>query len=248
MGIVEAQESRFDEVRRYIEITIPLSEGLAGGYKAVARTNLGGTLLGEGDYAGAGRWVGEALVIARGIDNGWMICGALLTLASLALLQEDYPAARPYLEEALRVGEEIDYLPVKANGLAYLGIAWYSQGEFDKSRRSLQASLGLGFKGGVKFESWAALTGVMGLLSQVWLKEGQAGLPEQVVQLAGAIDGILRARGKYLWQPNRKFYDRALGTVRPGLTEAAFAEAFARGQALTLEEAVALARQALAAL
>jgi tetratricopeptide (TPR) repeat protein len=161
-------------------------------------------------------------------------------------MREDYLLVHSYLEEALKVSEEISYLPGKYKALNHIGITMYNIGKFHEAHQYLEKSLELSLSGGVGVEIWANLIGVAGLSGKIWLKSRQQGLLEQATLLCGAISALMNSRGEVLDQPFRKYYEQALEVTRSGLDEVAFKEAFVRGQAMSLEEANIYAGQALA--
>jgi hypothetical protein len=87
----------------------------------------------------------------------------------------------------------------------------------------------------------------MGLLSKIWLQGRQVGLLEQIACLDGAISAVATSRDFILPQTQRTYVEQALEVARSNLDEATFEAAFARGQAMSADEAISYARQALAA-
>jgi hypothetical protein len=63
------------------------------------------------------------------------------------------------------------------------------------------------------------------------------------VQLCGAAAALREALGAPLAPNRREEWERELGAARAALGEAAFAAAWAEGQALPLEDAITLALQ-----
>jgi hypothetical protein len=72
------------------------------------------------------------------------------------------------------------------------------------------------------------------------------GRPVRAARLVGAVAAVWTARGRSAWdiEPrSRRDRDRNLAAARARLDEAAFAAAWAEGQAMSLEEAIAEALQ-----
>jgi hypothetical protein len=67
------------------------------------------------------------------------------------------------------------------------------------------------------------------------------GRPQEAARLLGAAEALLKASGSTWWPADRVEYERNLATLRAALSEAAFAAAWAEGQAMTLERAIAYA-------
>jgi len=68
---------------------------------------------------------------------------------------------------------------------------------------------------------------------------GGMGLPERGARLFGAGEAVLGAKGLVVPEAYRGLYARAVAGVRRALGEEAFTAAWAAGQALSLEAAVA---------
>jgi DNA-binding CsgD family transcriptional regulator len=65
------------------------------------------------------------------------------------------------------------------------------------------------------------------------------GQHERAARLFGAAEAVQAAIGNTLKEPERTFYEQAMATARAGLEERVFAAAWAAGQALRIDEAVA---------
>jgi len=68
-----------------------------------------------------------------------------------------------------------------------------------------------------------------------------AGQPERAAQLLGTVGAVREARNISLTALRRTEYDRTVEGIRASLDDAAFVEAWARGRAMPLEQAIALA-------
>ena len=84
------------------------------------------------------------------------------------------------------------------------------------------------------------LIGLAGLAG-VAAREGQH---DRAARLAGAVDTLLDAAGHALWPADRAQLDRTLEAARSALGEEVVARAHAQGRALSLERAMAEAREA----
>jgi DNA-binding CsgD family transcriptional regulator len=69
----------------------------------------------------------------------------------------------------------------------------------------------------------------------------KGGQPERAARLFGAADALRNVVGAPLSAASRPEYERNLNTARSLIHEVAFAEAWAEGRAMTLEQALALA-------
>jgi hypothetical protein len=68
--------------------------------------------------------------------------------------------------------------------------------------------------------------------------------PERAARLLGAVDALREMIGYRLAAAERTDYDRDVAAIRAQLDAATFAAAWAAGQALTLEQAIAEALEA----
>jgi tetratricopeptide (TPR) repeat protein len=122
---------------------------------------------------------------------------------------------------------------VVLHNLGYVALA---QGEWRKAvthfEKSLDLSQDLSDKEGIAWCS-AGLAGVAQAQAQ-W---------ESAARLLGAADGLLTAMTLSLGPADRLEHERMVAAVRAQLEEAAFADAWAKGRRMTLDEAVAYALQ-----
>jgi hypothetical protein len=111
----------------------------------------------------------------------------------------------------------------------------YRQGDYAAARSLHEEGLAifreLGDKGGIA-QSLESLAG----LAAVWGR----GL-ERAARLWGAAAALREAIGAPLPPSEREKYEREVGAARAALGEEAFASAWAEGEAMTLEQAIAYA-------
>jgi non-specific serine/threonine protein kinase len=89
----------------------------------------------DGDYAQAGGYYEEALVLARGAGNTYNICMLVANLGSVALAEGDYTRATPLFVESLTLGQELEYEAGCIGCLAgFAGIA-IAQGQPDRAAK-----------------------------------------------------------------------------------------------------------------
>lgn len=96
--------------------------------------------------------------------------------------------------------------------------------------------MGLVFRGGLPFGRGECLAGFAGPATN-------QGRSQWAARLLGAAEALLRASGGAWWLADRVEYERNLATIRAALSEEAFAAAWAEGQAMTLERAIAYASE-----
>ena len=119
-----------------------------------------------------------------------------------------------------------------------LGIVTHLQHESVKAAEWFRASL-------VQFHSHDDRQGIAACLAGLAATRYTAGRTMQAVQLLGAAEALLETAVHALEPIHRAEYDRTVAAVRAQLDEAAFAAAWAAGRALSLEQAIAYALEAV---
>jgi predicted ATPase/Flp pilus assembly protein TadD len=218
-------------------------------------TRLGWLARERGDVATARRLLEESVAIFRELGDKPGIAEGLVNLGEVAVMQEDAASARSLLEEALALKREQGSAYGSGWALNHLGHVAQIQGEYERATRLHEESLALfsqfGKPHGSVAEAWYALgetalaqgkallatqhlTRALALLHDIesfpigiaWCLAGLAGVavldeePERAARLWGAAEALRLSIGAQLG-------------------EVAFAEAWAKGQAMTMEQAVA---------
>jgi predicted ATPase len=83
----------------------------------------------RGEYEKARALTEESLVLARALDDGWLISVGTNNLGSSWMGQEDYERAVPLFEESLAIGEARGDVDRRARALANLGFATRGLGD-----------------------------------------------------------------------------------------------------------------------
>jgi tetratricopeptide (TPR) repeat protein len=188
------------------------------------------------DYPAAWAAYEESLAIAREIGDRQSIAYSLGAMAKLTLEQGDSEGARALSEESLAIGREIGDRRGIAHSLGGLGPAARAAGEFARSAALYRESMVL----------WQSLEDRVGIAMGLEDFAGLAGRQQQwehAVRLLGSAEGVAAPVGRSLPVSWRAEYQRTVDGARPALGEAAFAAAWAAGESLSLEEAVAFARE-----
>jgi hypothetical protein len=107
------------------------------------------------------------------------------------------------------------------------------EGKFDEARRLCITSLRNSQEVGDK-ESIAAAFSTL-----AWLCFASAGQAEAAAQLFGAVEGIRESLGIALPPRQRARHERRIAAIRDALEEEVFAAAWARGKAMSIDEAIA---------
>lgn len=195
---------------------------------------LGQAAFAEGEYAVARSLFEEALMRARELPSEQPVAACLLNLGSVACLQEDYDGAQGALEESLQIWRERGNERRVADCLSGLGLAALGRGDRAKAQalqaEALEIRRDLGHAEGVA-ESLESL-------AEIRLAQAQA---RDAARLWGAATSLREAIHVPLPPALRDEQARNVDASRAALGEQAFRAAWAEGQAMTMDEAVAYA-------
>jgi tetratricopeptide (TPR) repeat protein len=203
---------------------------------AFALFGLGDTTYPLGDLTRSVTLYEEALAIYRAQGN-WQLAGIVLSDLGVVIYAQGNPVrAATLFEEALaiyhRLGERW-HIIMTTGHLADVALG---QGDLGRGAALYAECLVMARDTGIRPQIARALEG----LAYVALQASPAGDPRRAVRLLGATVAL----GAGGWTPMRIEPDRperVRAAARAALGEEAFAAAWAEGQAMTLEEAVALA-------
>jgi tetratricopeptide (TPR) repeat protein len=206
--------------------------GLASSLRTLA-----GVSLDDGDHAAARSLYQESLAICQAAGDRWGLVPTLWGLGALAEGQGDLITAQSLWEEAMAVCHEVGDQWNLAWLLLDLGRLARRQGDreraYDRCKESLAIFRELGTKWGI-------------ILSLEWLAmlTGAEDEPERAARLFGAAatlrDAITAPRSPPV-RAERAEFECHLANIHVALGEEAFAAAWAKGQAMELEEAVTYA-------
>jgi tetratricopeptide (TPR) repeat protein len=153
-------------------------------------------------------------------------------------VQGEYERARALYEESLALFRELGDKRSVAIPLVNLGLVAQAQGEYERVRALYEESLALSREVGDKPGIAHGLEG----LASTALEPGAApAVGAWGARLLGAADALRAAIGAPLPPTDQAPVERTVVSLRAALGDDAYEAAWAEGQALTLEEAVALA-------
>jgi non-specific serine/threonine protein kinase len=187
------------------------------------------------EYSTARALLNEALALSRLIQEMWVNAAALHHLGMIASdFQEDYPAARSSLEESLALYRTLGPRRYIALVLLSLGDVARAEAHHASAHGLLRESLTTMIEVGERLETHWALDTFAHLASD----EGRAA---RAVRLAGAAARLREAMGSPSWPVVQRQRDRWLASARTALDDEVFAAAWAEGQAMSREQAIAYA-------
>jgi DNA-binding CsgD family transcriptional regulator/tetratricopeptide (TPR) repeat protein len=192
---------------------------------------LGRATLELGDPVAARPLLEESAKLFRILGDRQISVLPLDDLGLVALQQGDSAGARTYFEEVLSIARETEDDEHIADALAHLGTVALRRSDYAQAATLYQQSLVLYRELGDKAGIVEDLAGVAEVASLV-------GQPERAVRLFGAVEALREANGIKLTPLRQAEYDRTIEGIRAYLGDAAFAEAWAQGRAMPLEQAI----------
>ena len=197
--------------------------------------NLGSVSNTQGDYIAGRACHEESLAIRRRLGDQWGVAASLNSLGMVAELQGDYVGARVLQEESLALFQHLGDRPASAVLLNNLANNALHQGDDARARPLLERSLAL-------FQQLGDKRGlVWGLESFARIAAG-AEQWTQAVRLLGAAAARRAALGSPTEPDEQEEIDECLALAGRHLDPAAFAAAWAAGEAWSWEQALAAAR------
>ncbi len=220
----------------YFEEQLDLSRAVGDrGSEAEALLGLGTTAILRVDYARSRALHEQALSLFRQLADQPNLVVALFQLGLLTVLEEDFGRAWALLEEALALARQAG----DKTGLAYtrsmLGVVCIGRGNLEEAGRLLMEALSGVVELGDRWGLPNVLDGFMALAAA-------RRLDAQAVRLHGATIALRAAIETPPSPTFQQFNERSLVPARKRLGEAAAQAAWAEGQAMTMDEAIAAAR------
>jgi predicted ATPase/DNA-binding SARP family transcriptional activator len=198
---------------------------------------LGWLLMDQGDYERATALLEEALTLARAAKEKNATAWALLLLGNVVWFQRRDPSrAMPLYQESLALSRQIREKFHLGQVLFALGEVARSQGDYGRAQSYYGETLALVREAG---ENWPHIApGLIGF-GELCLAQG---MPERAARLLGAAD-LNRLHGflSFRFYSKRADVEHDVAAARAQLGEEAFAAAWAEGQAMTLDLAIAYA-------
>jgi predicted ATPase/DNA-binding XRE family transcriptional regulator len=180
----------------------------------------------------------RSLLLRRLTGDSHGVSGALSNLGFIALLQNDMSQAKTLLAEGLAIARSTNNENRTATILALLGYCDLYEGlphpAMTYMHESMQLALRFDYRGVVAF-CLEGMGEIMGLYGEAWEAKCCA------ARLLGVADALRKAIHSPLAPVYHLPYHCALSQIRTDLDEKTFALAWAEGQAMNLNEAIAYA-------
>jgi tetratricopeptide (TPR) repeat protein len=239
LGFLAAEQGDYAEARALQEASLATMRDLRDQH-GVARslTGLGWIALDEGDYAAARALHAESLATGREIGDRRCIALGLVGLGRIAAVQGDRAAARNYLEESLAIVCKLGDVRNIARSRIHLG--WLAVDQQDHGGAGERLAEGLAFADELG-DSRSVIDGIE-LSAHLALALGRMG---RAARLRGAAEARREASGTPLSPTERAEDDIDIAAIRAALGNQAFAAAWTEGRAMSQEQAVAYALEAI---
>jgi predicted ATPase/DNA-binding CsgD family transcriptional regulator len=208
---------------------------------ATSLCTLGMTLIVDQEISTANAVLAESRALARELGDTWGLARALHYSGELARLSGTYDQACVLYEESLPLYRELDHRGAVALVLHNLGHVLQHQGNARRALTCFAEAIDEHIAYGDQPNIGYCLRGIAGAAAQL-------GRPIQATRLFGATDAVFKRLGTSVWPVDQLDYERNFATAQSGLEEEAFAAAFAAGQALLVEQAIAEASAIIIAL
>jgi hypothetical protein len=175
----------------------------------------------------------EALALARQVGDPVLCARRLAALGQFALVRDDLQTAAARMEEALALVRQVGDLGFVAQYLTGLARVLQKRRELARAQALLQEALALAR------DQRDGLHGIELALWDLGVVAALAGQGARAARLLSAADALWQRRGVSIGPSSYTEREQATAPVRASMGEAAWAAAYAAGQALSLEEAIA---------
>jgi tetratricopeptide (TPR) repeat protein len=191
-------------------------------------SDLGSLAFVLGDYVRAEEQFAKGLAKFQELGDKFSVAYILVGLGELTRFLGDYERAEKFYEQNLEIFRELGGRFTLAWPL--LGLAWVAlhRADYHKAKALFEESLKLSTEDSNKSLITLCLAGLASVL-------GLTSKPQQAARLFGAVKFLLESIGR---PADRKDFDHYLAAARAQLDEIAFAEAWAEGRSMTLEQAL----------
>jgi predicted ATPase/class 3 adenylate cyclase len=231
-GLAADGLGEMEQARAFFQQSLEIHQELGNKYgMAVGLANLGRTYRPERDLERARDMTSDGLTLARELGRRADIAHLLLNVGEIAAALGDPDAARHHLDEAWSIGHDLGDTDLILPSLLQLAAVAREEGDPHTTHRLLAEGLNVAREA----QDDAGLARALEGFAALALTRQQA---ERAARLLGTAEAIRESSNSPRPPIAREEYENTVSTVRAALGEAAFAAAWAAGQAMSLEEAV----------
>lgn len=237
LGIIASKQGDYPTARALYEESLALKREL-GNKLGIAATlvNLGIVAYEQGDYPTARLLYEESLALEREAEHKWGIAGLLDNLGNVALKQGNHATAQAFYEESLTLYRELDSKQGIGTALTGLGDVACDQGDYAAAQALYLESLASQRELGTKLN-------LVELLEEFAALAAAQQQAERAVRLWGATEALREEISSPLAPSDRSRQGRRVEQVRAQMGENSFAEAWAAGRAMSLEQTIAYVQE-----
>jgi non-specific serine/threonine protein kinase len=192
------------------------------------------------DYESAARMMNDCILRAKACGDVWTYAHALNHLGDVYRCQGNYVHAGELYNEAMTSFEaqgQRRVLPSMWHNLGYVAL---HAGDYTTALARFRESLAM-------YQDQNDRRGIAECLAGVAAVFGAMGDWQGAARLFGASEALLQAAGTTLWPSNRPDYERSVTTARARTDEGNFYAAWVEGRSMSLEAALDLAKEPVAA-
>ena len=215
-------------------LALSQAHGLIRG-EAIALKLAGIAAAHDNDHEAQARFLAQALPLARETDDGFLISVILNNLGDHAMVQGQLDTAIEYFNESLAIGEARGDLDRRARALLNIGTATLTRGDTQTALTAFQQGLTASQEVGLNEGYVQALLGIAAATAP-----SDAGLSARLI---GSIDSANEELDTEFQNFEANLYAATVENLRSTLNEAEWAAAYSQGLALSLDEAITLARE-----
>ena len=201
-------------------------------FHATTLVHLGNVSLGLGNPDEARDWLNQAYPIYKELGEEWGLSFVLNNLGEVARVKGDYEQAYGYYKESealLRATGDKGDLARLVHTLGYIAS---HKGEDDWAEAQFRESLAMFRRLGNKRGIAECIAGLASLRA----KQGNS---EVGTKMLAAAEGLLGESGAAWWPADRVEVEKTRATLQSSLKENEFKEAWAAGQSMSLDQAIA---------
>jgi tetratricopeptide (TPR) repeat protein len=238
LGVAVYDQGDYAGARSLFEEALEIQRETNEPYRVAALLgNLGVLAREQGDLASARALFEEAVPVLRQVGNKQSLANTLSNLGALVHDQADFDAARALYEESLQLRRELGDRSGIAVSLINLGLSAKDQEKFDEARSFLKESLTLLHAVGDKRLIAYALEAAAGAAAGTQRPEDLG----RAARLWGAAHALRALLGSPMPPNERAAHEQEVARARAALGQQAFADAWAGGVGMPMDEAVAYA-------
>ena len=193
--------------------------------------NIGAAVMIQGDLERATALFEECLPLLREVGDKWGLARSYSCLGLVAMFRGDYERAKALMEESLMVARNAGDIWCSSMDLNHLGLMALFQGDYGRAQDLCKESLELSRQPGMMHVIAYSLHTSAAVA-------GSQGQPVRSAGLWGAAEALREAIGTAFSPLELRVYEPHIAAARAQIADAAWEEAWQKGRAMSMEEAI----------